>query len=143
MAIKEIMTRKVISVSPETSLMKAADILSRNYLRGLPVVTAEGRVVGLLTEHDFITKGSAMHLPTLLKLIGHLDIYWKDKDLIRKDIKNMFSLRVADVMEKNPPILPQDASVEDLLAIFNQYHGVSPILITDQSSRLAGVVSRY
>ena len=137
------MTSRVVVVSSEASLMEAANILFDNRVRGLPVVDPERRVVGLLTDHDFITKGSALHLPTLMKLIGHLDIYWKDKDLIRKNLKDIFSIRVGDVMERNPPTISENDSIDNLLSIFSRHQGVSPIAVVDDRLRLVGVVSRY
>jgi CBS domain-containing protein len=56
MKAREIMTRSVISISESATVEDAARLLARNRISGLPVVNAEGSLVGLITEHDLIAK---------------------------------------------------------------------------------------
>lgn len=51
MTVAEIMTRNVITVSPDVPIEEAALIMQRNQIGGLPVVE-EGKVVGIITESD-------------------------------------------------------------------------------------------
>lgn len=51
MTVAEIMTQKVITVSPDVPIEEAALIMQRNQIGGLPVVE-EGEVVGIITESD-------------------------------------------------------------------------------------------
>jgi CBS domain-containing protein len=50
--IEEIMTRKVITVSPEATIGQAAQIMLEHRISGLPVVDKTGRLVGIITESD-------------------------------------------------------------------------------------------
>jgi acetoin utilization protein AcuB len=50
--VKDIMTRKVITVRPEDTVEKAAVIMLENKITGFPVVSDEGRVVGVLSQGD-------------------------------------------------------------------------------------------
>ncbi|MBX0326255.1 CBS domain-containing protein [Oscillochloris sp. ZM17-4] len=56
MKAREIMTRSVISILEDATVEDAARLLARNRISGLPVVNAEGALVGLITEHDLIAK---------------------------------------------------------------------------------------
>ncbi|MCI0393747.1 MAG: CBS domain-containing protein [Chloroflexi bacterium] len=49
--IDEIMTRNPVTVSPETTIGAAAQVMLDNKISGLPVVE-DGRVVGIITESD-------------------------------------------------------------------------------------------
>ncbi|MDI3279893.1 MAG: CBS and ACT domain-containing protein [Bacillota bacterium] len=51
MTVREVMTRKVITVSPEATIEEAALLMREHHIGGLPVVQ-EGRVVGIITETD-------------------------------------------------------------------------------------------
>jgi len=51
--VQAVMTRKVISVMPETSIEAAAALLLAHKIGGLPVVDGE-RLVGILTEGDVV-----------------------------------------------------------------------------------------
>ena len=50
-AVDELMAKKPITVHPEETLERAAEIMLRNRISGLPVVDEE-RVVGIITESD-------------------------------------------------------------------------------------------
>jgi CBS domain-containing protein len=56
MHIHELMSRKVVTVSPETSLKEVAALLAKHRISGLPVCDAEGQVVGVVSEQDILWK---------------------------------------------------------------------------------------
>jgi CBS domain-containing protein len=51
--VKAIMERNPTSVSPETPTLKAIDLMRERKVSCLPVVT-EGKLVGIVSEHDFM-----------------------------------------------------------------------------------------
>jgi predicted transcriptional regulator len=53
---KDIMTTNVVTVREDHSVEDAARLLGRHRISGLPVVTREGILVGLITEFDLISK---------------------------------------------------------------------------------------
>jgi CBS domain-containing protein len=56
MKLREIMTRDVSTVTPETSLRDLAMLLSERQISGVPVVDADGVVVGVISEADLLVK---------------------------------------------------------------------------------------
>ena len=56
MRAHQIMTRKVISVKPDTSIADAANIMLQQHISGLPVVSETGKLVGIISEGDFIRR---------------------------------------------------------------------------------------
>lgn len=50
----DIMTHPVVSVRPDVYLTDAIKLMLRHHISGLPVVGADGRLVGIVTEHDMI-----------------------------------------------------------------------------------------
>jgi acetoin utilization protein AcuB len=52
--VGDIMHRDVVTVAPDTPLQQAAALLARHKIGGLPVVAADGRVVGVITETDLL-----------------------------------------------------------------------------------------
>ena len=56
MKAREIMTWDVISILDAATVEDAARALARNRISGLPVVNADGMLMGLVTEHDLIAK---------------------------------------------------------------------------------------
>ena len=56
MTVEDIMTRRVITVRPETTIQEAARLMFTNRVSGLPVVDAGGRVVGIISDGDLIRR---------------------------------------------------------------------------------------
>lgn len=56
MKIKELMTRQIVSVSPEESTAVAARLLSRYNIGALPVCTGEGKLKGMVTDRDIVLR---------------------------------------------------------------------------------------
>ncbi len=52
--VKEIMTKKVETINPETEVSEAAYIMSEKQINRLPVVDQEGKLVGIISRADII-----------------------------------------------------------------------------------------
>lgn len=52
LTVEKIMTRKVLTVHPETPILDAAELMLNQKVSGLPVVDDQNRVVGMITESD-------------------------------------------------------------------------------------------
>ncbi len=142
-SLKDIMTKQVISVSPETPLSEAASLLSKHNFSGMPVVDADNTLVGILTDYDLISKDSLIHLPTFQKILQNLSVYKKDKSEFQEEVKKVSALKVKDVMNREPLTLLEDASFEETVAAFRDHHRVNPIPVIDSNKKVIGVVSRY
>jgi len=57
MRAHQIMTRPVITVTPETTIVEAANTMLQKHVSGLPVIDAAGKLVGIVSEGDFIRRG--------------------------------------------------------------------------------------
>jgi acetoin utilization protein AcuB len=55
MVIKPIMTRKPITVEPDTSMEEAARIMLKEVISCLPVVSSSGSIQGILSMKDILT----------------------------------------------------------------------------------------
>jgi CBS domain-containing protein len=56
MIASDIMTQRVCTTRPETSVQEVAQLLSSRRISGAPVVDAQGRILGIVTESDIISK---------------------------------------------------------------------------------------
>jgi CBS domain-containing protein len=59
LAVRDIMRGDVVAVTPDTPTQQAIDLMRRNKVGCLPVVQ-DGRLVGVLTEHDFLELSSVL-----------------------------------------------------------------------------------
>src|SRR6266581_5863323 len=56
MIARDIMTRKVATIHPEASAQEAAQLLDQMRISGAPVVDTDGKIIGIITEADIISK---------------------------------------------------------------------------------------
>src|SRR5713226_7379182 len=56
MIASDIMTRDVCTIPPEASVKDAASLLSQKRISGAPVIDDKGKMIGILTEADIISK---------------------------------------------------------------------------------------
>jgi CBS domain-containing protein len=56
MKVKDVMTTKVITIEPKATVLKAARQMLQKRISGLPVVAADGELLGIVTEGDFLRR---------------------------------------------------------------------------------------
>jgi len=54
LTVGKLMTRKVRTVTPDAHVVDAADLMAEYKIAGLPVVDADGAVIGIITESDLL-----------------------------------------------------------------------------------------
>jgi len=141
--VKDMMTQRVISITPDRSLIEAAQILFDRNFDGLPVVNDKGILLGIITQYDLVSKGANIHIPTFVKLMKEMPLYSKDKSLIKPSLKKIVSMEVRDVMNAEPLVVNPDQPIGEVAQIFSEHHRVNPIPVVDESNRLHGIISRY
>jgi CBS domain-containing protein len=134
MRAHQIMTRSVITVTPGTPVAEAARIMLRNHVGGLPVVDASGRLVGLVTDGDFLRR----ELGTEHKQGRWLDLL-VGRGRIGADFIHSHGRTVGDVMSLSPVTVSTDASFAEIAEIMEKHHIKRvPVVSGD---RLAGMLT--
>lgn len=142
-SVQDIMEKSVVSVRPDTPLSEAAKTLADHKFDGVPVVDDANTLVGILTEYDLVSKGSAIHLPTFQKILENLSVFGKDKKEFRSNVEDVANMKVRDVMNADPLTLHHDATYEEAVVAFRDHHRVNPIPVIDKDKKVIGVVSRF
>ncbi|MBI2627287.1 MAG: CBS domain-containing protein [Parcubacteria group bacterium] len=143
MFVREIMTKDLIAVRPDLPLIDAAQTMFEKKFNGLPVVDQDNKLVGLITQQDLILRTHAVHLPTLIDLLSQIGVYKQNSTTIKEDLHKIISLKVSDVMNKNPVIISEKALVAEAAELFANHHAVNPIPVVTQDGKLSGIISRF
>lgn len=138
MLIKEIMTKEVITVDPDTPLHDVARLLFDHNLTGMPVVEKDGKVVGIVTEYDLMSRSDNTHLPTYLKVLSEFDFHQAKP--LKNVIEKVQELRVRDIMTERVIVLGPEEAVEEAAEIFSKQH-INPLPVVEDG-RLVGIISR-
>jgi CBS domain-containing protein len=136
MRAHQIMTRQVITVGPDTTIVEAAATMLQNHISGLPVVDASGKLVGIVSEGDFIRRAEIgtqrKHGRWLTFLLGPGSAAG---DFVREQGR-----KVGEVMTKEPFTVTEDTSLEDIVDLMEK-NNVKRLPVT-RGDRIVGIVSR-
>jgi len=95
MLVREIMTRAVKTITPETRLQEVASLMCLNRFSGLPVVGEDDELLGILAERDVLR----YLFPDLRDIMeGTAGI---DFEEMEADYKKILQVKAADLMSKN------------------------------------------
>lgn len=135
----DIMTPKVITVSPETSVVELAKILTAFNLSGVPVVDEQGTIVGIVTESDLIDQNKKIHIPTVVTILDSF-LYLESPDKMKNEMKKMAGSTVADICTRDVVTVAPDCSLEDLATIMAEQHiHTLPVVLAD---KLVGIIGK-
>lgn len=136
MKVKEVMTKKVITINKKATLKEAARILSKNKISGAPVVDEQGNLVGIVSEKD------------LYKALypSHAEFYespglWIDLERLEERTKEAADKIIEDFMTKEVITVNQDTSVMQVGSMM-LVRGVHRVIVTGQDAKILGIVTR-
>jgi len=141
MLVKDLMTKSVISVKPTDTVNQVADLLAEHHFTGVPVVDESGKLLGTISERDFIASDSKIYLPTYIKLLTEFDFVKHDEKRLSPAVQNIINATAQDIMNPEPVTVSPDSDIEALAEIFGQKR-VNPIPVIDEHGAMVGIVSR-
>jgi|SRR5579862_1375768 CBS domain-containing protein len=136
MQVKDVMTRNVISVGADEPVVKAARVMLQNRISGLPVVDADGDLVGVVTEGDFLRRseiGTERQRPKWLEFV-------LGPGRLAQEYVRTSGRKVEEIMTPDPRTVAEDATLEDVVEIMERRH-IKRLPVT-RAGRMVGIVSR-
>lgn len=124
MLVQEWMTKEVIHIGPETSMMKASRLMKEKHIRRLPVVDDNLRVVGIISDRD-VKEAS----PSKATTLDMHELYYL-----------LSELKVKDIMTKNPVCAKANDSVEGV-AITLTEKGFGGMPVVDDNNKIIGIIT--
>ena len=136
---KDIMTKDVITVSPDTEILVATKILLEKHINGVPVLDDAGNLVGILCQSDLIVQQKKIPTPSLFTLLtGFIPLTSQKK--IEKEVRKIAATTVAQAMTPNPVVVPPDTTIEAVAALMvdSSYHTL-PVV---DEGKLIGIIGK-
>lgn len=126
MLIRNWMTKEVITVRPETSMLKASKLMKEHDIRRLPVVDTENHVVGIVSDRDI--KDASPSKATTLDM--H-ELYYL-----------LSELKIKSIMTPNPVTVSPTDTVETV-AMLMEERGFGGVPVVDNDGKLVGIISDH
>ena len=137
MLAKDVMTSPVITTTPDTLVLDVATLLLQHRISGVPVVDGDGRIVGIVSEGDFLHRtetGTDRPRSRWLEfLIGR-------EGRTAGDFVKSHGLRVRDVMSRNVVSVRPDADLGEIAELMERKR-IKRVPVVE-NDRPIGIVSR-
>ncbi len=125
MLIKHWMTSEVVTITPETSVVKASKLMKDHDIRRLPVLDTEGHVVGIVSDRDI--KDASPSQATTLDM--------------REMLYLLSELKIKSIMSINPICVSPDDSIDKVAILMEEKSfGGFPVTVND---KLVGIISDH
>ena len=133
------MTKKLITVSPETEIVHATKLLLENHINGVPVTDERGKLLGILCQSDLIAQQKKLPVPSFFTFLDGLFPLTSMKQF-EKQVQKIAAITVAQAMTPNPVTVGPDTDIEELAALMvdNNFHTI-PVV---DEGELVGIVGK-
>lgn len=136
---RDIMNRKVITVSPDTSVEELGRLFMEKNVSGAPVIDENGDIYGIVTENDLISKEKRFHIPTIITIFDAI-IPLQSDAAVEKEIKRMAATTVGDICTREVITVDEDATINDIATIMTEKKiHLLPVL---KEGKLVGIVGK-
>jgi CBS domain-containing membrane protein len=132
---RDMMTREVIAVRPDTPLHEVAEVMGRRGISGVPVVDEDTRVLGVISEKDFLTRMGDESPKNFMAVIASC---LKSKGCIVLPIR---AKRAQEIMSLPAVTVCEDTAFSDIVSVMAQ-KSINRVPVVDQKGRLVGIVTR-
>lgn len=136
MKAADVMTRPVITVPVEASLIEALHLMVARGVSGLPVIDGRGEIVGIITEGDLLRRAET----STEKKVP----WWKSvllgSERMTRDYIHTHARSVSSIMTRSVHCVHENTSLERVVEIMEEAHVKRvPVL---RSQQVVGIVSR-
>jgi CBS domain-containing protein len=141
LTVADIMDTDTPTVRPEDTVEHVLRIMRDAELTGVPVVTAGGRCVGIITESDLIMTGenADLHLPHYFELFGGF-VFLEPLSHFEDRLRKATAALARDLMTEDPVTIEPHEPVADAGRLISRSkHNRLPVV---EHGRLVGVVTR-
>jgi len=136
---KDIMTKDVVTVTPDTSIEELANRLVKNEISGVPVVDESGALYGIVTENDLISRNKRLHIPTVISFLDAA-IYLESSKRFEEEVKRVSATKVGDICSKKVISITEDTTIVDIATIMDEKK--VHILPVVKNNRVVGIVGK-
>lgn len=136
MRAEQIMTRNVITTDPETPIIEAARKMLQHHVGGLPVVDPAGKLVGIVSDGDFIRRaeiGTERRRGRWLNLLV-------GSDRVASDFVRAYGRKVGDIMTPHPITVTEDTPLDQVVRVMES-NNIKRLPVVN-GERLAGIITQ-
>jgi predicted transcriptional regulator len=136
MKVKEVMTRDIMHLSPDTTAKEAVELLQKKEISGLPVIDASGKLVGMFTEKDVLS----YILPSYIEKVGRF-VYQENPKATKRKFAQLEDIKVSQLMRHDVVTIGEDVTLCEAAKMMLTQK-VRRIPVVDKAAKVIGIVAR-
>jgi CBS domain-containing protein len=136
MRAQQIMTQHVITIGADAPIAEAVDAMLRHHVSALPVIDADGDLIGIVSEGDFIRRAEIGTQRKRGRWLGFLI----GTDRVAADFVREHGRKVSEIMTPDPLTIWEDTPLDEIVEIM-ETNNVKRLPVV-RGKRLVGIVTR-
>jgi len=136
MKAQDVMSRDVVTVPPDATILHAARLMLQRKFSGLPVVDASGTLVGIVTEGDFLRRaetGTVRRRPRWIE-------FFVGPGPLAAEYAHANGRRVDEIMTRDVLTVAEDTPLQDVVGLMER-HDVKRLPVV-REHQIVGIVTR-
>ena len=143
--VKELMTRKVITATPNDKLKDVIKKLADNDISGLPVIDEDNKVIGMISESDILQalKTESRTLSMIFPSSHALGMTFEesiDYRELREAMKDLQNSKIEKIMNTNVISVEEDIKISQVATIM-VINNINRIPVV-KNNKLVGIITR-
>ena len=136
---KDLMTRDVITVTPETEVTEIARLLLERRFNGVPVVNRNGDLVGVISQSDLIAEQKKLPIPSVFTILdAFIPIYPPGK--MAKEVQKIAAMKASQAMTADLVTVGPEEGIDEIASIMvNKSIHTIPVL---EGGKLVGIIGK-
>ncbi len=141
MQARELMSHPAITVGPEAKVQEVARTMREAHISGVPVVDADGTLLGIITELSLIERSAPVKQPRYLAILsGLIPTSLEEYRRYRDQVKLVLATNAEELMDEEFPAIGPDAEIDEMLQLMRQPE--ETMLPVVEAGKVIGVVTR-
>ena len=136
---EDIMEKNVISVSPDTEITKAVEILINNHINGVPVIDKNGAIKGILCQSDLIFQQKELPIPPILTILDGIIPLSSSKNF-KKALQKTAAVKVEQAMATDVITVKPDTPITEIAGLMVEKHFHTIPVVKD--AKLIGIIGK-
>lgn len=140
--VREVMTSDPITVTPDTSLRQAIELLANRRIGGLPVIQDDNTLAGVLSEAELMWQESGVNRPPYITLLDSV-IFLENPATYEKELHKALGQQVKDVMNQKVVTVAPDVALREAARLMHRKE-VPRLVVVDEAaaSPVVGIITR-
>jgi len=139
MQASDLMTKDVVTVTPETEVTEIAKLLAERHISGVPVVDKVGKLRGIVSEADLVVRAARPHFPRYIPFLEGV-IFLENPSHYEQEVQKMLAATAADIMTEKVVTAAPTASLEELATLMTE-NNINRVVIVE-GGKVTGIVTR-